>query len=499
MERDTFLRPHGRVSLTSARQSSPADPRARPQFRHIFVCIFMLKLLTQFIFALLELPLVRLAEDLVCHSLLGVDHDNNGESRCKSESVQDATAQIIGLKTTFDALPCVLTAWLYGQMSDLWGRKTVMFVSNTGQFMTLCSIIFVGFFMRFTPAKLLWLPSAWLLAGGGMRVEMAMQYTALCDVVSWEQRTRLLSFLHASDGIGALLGYVLSSCFMQYSLRWPFGIAFVTFIAKFFILRYTPETAPCYNELSNDIISLDEYTSSDVGTDGTVPQQMQQISSYSLTSNRFSTINWQWGACQTQIRKFRDLVNIRGVNVVFTSFAIKRVAFASLAFVFQYASEILEQDLSKTYLIRVFHQFSVAILFICLLPLLTRNLLSPAKDVWVIRVSLTTLMIGFYVVWNGRSLSGFALGLGICGLGEGLEVGLQSLGSYLVGDVDQAAFFSIASMLGVIGELVGGPLMASAYTIRDNHHRPLGYCFLLSTGVFGCVFASSYLLKTSRV
>jgi len=73
------------------------------------------------------------------------------------------------------------------------------------------------------------------------------------------------------------------------------------------------------------------------------------------------------------------------------------------------------------------------------------------------------------------------LGLGICGLGEGLELGLQASGSYLVGDVDQAAFFSTASILGVIGELIGGPLMAGAYAIRDRNRRPLGFCFLFST------------------
>lgn len=50
-----------------------------------------------------------------------------------------------------------------------------------------------------------------------------------------------------------------------------------------------------------------------------------------------------------------------------------------------------------------------------------------------------------------------------------------------MGDADQAAFFSIASTLGVIGEMVGGPIMASAYALRDHDRRPLGNCFLLST------------------
>jgi len=36
--------------------------------------------------------------------------------------------------------------------------------------------------------ELLWLSSVWLLAGGGIRVDMAMQYTVLCDITSKEKR-----------------------------------------------------------------------------------------------------------------------------------------------------------------------------------------------------------------------------------------------------------------------------------------------------------------------
>jgi len=107
MERETSPHPQGRVRPESTqRHPSPADPGERPRLRHILVCIFVLKLLTQFTFALLELPLVRLAEDLVCQSLIGAASHNLGESRCKSDLVQNETARIIGLKTAFDAIPC---------------------------------------------------------------------------------------------------------------------------------------------------------------------------------------------------------------------------------------------------------------------------------------------------------------------------------------------------------------------------------------------------------
>lgn len=191
---------------------------------------------------------------------------------------------------------------------------------------------------------------------------------------------------------------------MQYSPSWPFGLAVLTFTAKLFILRHTPETAPCHDGTSGEEISLDEYMSADIGPEA------QQEPSHSLARIRDVYVNWSTGIYQTHFRKLEHLIILRDVRMVFACFAIKRVAFASLTFVFQFASEILRQDLSTTFLIRIYHQISVTILFIGLLPTLTRNLLSSVKDVWLIRVSLITLMIGFYIVWVSRHLSMFAFG-----------------------------------------------------------------------------------------
>jgi len=74
--------------------------------------------------------------------------------------------------------------------------------------------------------------------------------------------------------------------------------------------------------------------------------------------------------------------------------------------------------------------------------------------------------------------------MAICGLGEGFEPGLQSLGSYIVGKANHASFFAFAGMLNVLGDLLSGPIMAWAYTIRGEDLLPIGYCFLLSAVSF---------------
>ena len=84
-------------------------------------------------------------------------------------------------------------------------------------------------------------------------------------------------------------------------------------------------------------------------------------------------------------------------------------------------------------------------------------------------------------------------GLSACGLGEGVDVGLQSLGSYIVGEAHHGTFFPLSSLLGVAGELIGGPLMAALLAVRDQSGKPLGYCFLLSSVCFR--YISHYIYK----
>lgn len=71
--------------------------------------------------------------------------------------------------------------------------------------------------------------------------------------------------------------------------------------------------------------------------------------------------------------------------------------------------------------------------------------------------------------------------MAMCGLAEGLEASLQSLGSYIVGESLNANYFSFVSMLDVTAELLGGPIMAGAYQIRNSANSPAGLSFLLSS------------------
>jgi hypothetical protein len=70
--------------------------------------------------------------------------------------------------------------------------------------------------------------------------------------------------------------------------------------------------------------------------------------------------------------------------------------------------------------------------------------------------------------------------MAVAGFAEGLEPSLQALGAYMVGASFNANFFAFVSVLDLVGEILGGPVMASAYRVRDTSGAPAGYAFLLS-------------------
>lgn len=81
--------------------------------RRVLICVFGLIVLNQFCSYLTEVPIVRLIEKVICekhHEGRGDDIDlkfdgDVDEKLCKIPAIQSELAKIIGLKSTFDAIP----------------------------------------------------------------------------------------------------------------------------------------------------------------------------------------------------------------------------------------------------------------------------------------------------------------------------------------------------------------------------------------------------------
>lgn len=109
MEHEAFLGREGRASDVSTTRDDDDAPEAELDHtlstRVFWYCLALMFLLRLTITAV-ELPLLRLVEQVICKAYLGTDIDGIDEKACKIPAVQDKVAKIMGYRSTFDALPC---------------------------------------------------------------------------------------------------------------------------------------------------------------------------------------------------------------------------------------------------------------------------------------------------------------------------------------------------------------------------------------------------------
>ena len=68
----------------------------------------------------------------------------------------------------------------------------------------------------------------------------------------------------------------------------------------------------------------------------------------------------------------------------------------------------------------------------------------------------------------------------LCGSGEGLSPSVQALALNAITSLDNAALFAFLGVIDTLGKLIGGPVMAFLFSIRDAGGHSIGYCFSLS-------------------
>lgn len=92
-----------------------------------------------------------------------------------------------------------------------------------------------------------------------------------------------------------------------------------------------------------------------------------------------------------------------------------------------------------------------------------------------------------------------ALGLFICGLGEGFEPSLKGLATSLIDGSYNARLLTLATVLEVIGKLIGGPLMARLFSIgRREGHRSNGINFLTASIIFVLLMFAALAARLKR-
>ena len=196
-------------------------------------------------------------------------------------------------------------------------------------------------------------------------------------------------------------------------------------------------------------------------------------------------------------------------------FLLKRIAFTSEGFIFQYASEKFGWKLRETTWLRVSAAAGAIVTTLIICPLLSwfckRKRYSTHKlDLWIVRVCLIVLCISFMMAFKAPLASWLFPGslldlyptrkdtnmltrtflamLGM-GLGEGTEPALQGLISSVTEPSDYSQLFGTIALVDSMAELVGGPMTASLMSVGRSKHGDSNGLNFLSSAVSHSSFA----------
>lgn len=199
----------------------------------------------------------------------------------------------------------------------------------------------------------------------------------------------------------------------------------------------------------------------------------------------------------------------KNLAICFAIFFLKRIAFTSDTYIFQYASRILNWSLRKTAWIEFFHQLAVGIITGLLLPILNslfnkmRHAGANVIDVSVIRGSILTAILGCLLVWRARDVVAMITGqymlyacplkliveaVFILGLAEGLEPTTQGLAASMVSSSVTGRLFATIAVVDQTAVAVSGPVIGGIFSASQN----------LDTGKQGLIYlVSSVRFQTS--
>jgi len=138
----------------------------------IIICVLCLQFLISFAKHIIEVPTIRLFEIAICNryyrnsqalepSIFKGKHID--ERKCKIPQIQNDLAYLVGWRFSFDALPGLLTALIYGRLADRIGRRIVLFLSCVGLLCSLIWIVVVCYANEVLPVKLVWASGIFVL------------------------------------------------------------------------------------------------------------------------------------------------------------------------------------------------------------------------------------------------------------------------------------------------------------------------------------------------
>ena len=230
------------------------------------------------------------------------------------------------------------------------------------------------------------------------------------------------------------------------------------------------------------------------------PEDMSPTALRETRSPAISAI-WDWVAVKESVAHLTKHLQQPGLIFCLAAFFLKRVAFTSESFVYQYVSEKFGWELRKTAWLGFASAAGAVTANSVVNPSINlffaRNNYNVHKlDHAVVFVSLLILSSAFLGMWVassgkqivvGKSLEPLPclskhitlVGMVAAGLGEGLEPALQGLVAFATASAEPPQVFATLAICDTLSELVGGPVTATLMGIgRGDGHPSAGVNFV---------------------
>ncbi|PLB44113.1 MFS general substrate transporter [Aspergillus steynii IBT 23096] len=382
---------------------------------------------------------------------------------CKVPEVQGALVSMQAWLKMGENLTALIVAIPFGKLSNTKGRTLVLILGILGQILADASIVVVCYFHNIVPLELLFASVALRSIGGGTVVLSAIVHAIIADVVSEERRAQAFFYLASTQLVSEVIAPLLGSTLMETSVYNPLLLGFPLQILSIAVVWGIPNSTRFQKD-------GDEQQTSQ----GTSGQE-------SRAENLLSRIKSLARFMQAQT----------GVILIGVSFLSSMLAGESLDYLVQYASKKFEWSLAEANYLVSFRGINNLVLFLLILPSITRTLTSrhhfSPKDVdlWTSRVSSIFGIVGAIFLGLSPSATTLTLSLVIFTLAAGFSASIQSYGTSLVRVVDIAPFYSFLAVARIAGTLVGSPLLAAAFNVGLKlGGAGLGMHFYLSAGFF---------------
>ena len=294
-----------------------------------------------------------------------------------------------------------------------------------------------------------------------------------------------------------LIAPPFANLFMNIDIWIPFAIAGGCLTASFLVIWSMPESLE-HLHLNNTFV---DSTTSLLHPEAPPSALERPRSDPSIHSTDNVSI---WDHFSRLLTDVIALLRISGLPFCLMLFFLRPIALISRAFVYQHASETFHWPMSRTNWLRFAEAVGSSLATFLFLPLLSTYLdrkdhKAKKLDLNVIRCSLLIAAVGFAILWQSKASWMMALGLFICGLGEGFEPSLKGLATSLIDGSYNARLLTLATVLEVIGKLIGGPLMARLFSIgRRDDHGSDGINFLTAAVIFVLLMFAALSARLKR-